>query len=65
MSSRNVHTFYWPGEMPCAKRHQWAGELLHTFVAPGHVVTTRTCSLCGAVRISREPSLTRFRVPTN
>ena len=51
--ARQAHTFHWPGETPCGHRHRWGGELLHTVIATGHVVTTRTCSQCGSVRITR------------
>ena len=50
---RQAMTHKWDGVPDCGKRHRWGGELLHTFVATGHVVTTRTCTFCGATRVTR------------
>lgn len=50
---RDVMLFTWH-DGQCAEHHRWGGELLHTFVASGHMVTVRTCTKCGAVRIKRE-----------
>ena len=52
-TARSAHTFYWPGEQPCGKGHRWGGDRLNTYLATGQVVTVRTCSLCGSVRITR------------
>ena len=42
------------GKERCAGPHRWGGELLHTFVSGGDLVTTRTCSLCGGVGAIRK-----------
>jgi hypothetical protein len=36
------------------ERHSWGGEILHTFIASGEVVSARTCKMCGVVRIHRQ-----------
>jgi hypothetical protein len=50
---RQSFIHHWDESRTCGKRHRWGGELLHTFVHTGHVVTVRTCLLCGATIIRK------------
>lgn len=38
----------------CCARHTWGREILHTFTAVA-LVSVRVCTLCGAVKIKRDP----------
>ena len=48
-----VHVHLWP-DASCDGPHRWGGEALHTVTASACIVTVKTCSMCGVVRIARE-----------
>ena len=37
----------------CVEKHRWGGEVLHTIVHGGRLVSVRVCSRCGLVRATR------------